>query len=58
MDAEAVAEIFIRRFYRQHGLPAIIISDRNRQFMNILWEKNMQNSPHRAKIIHNSPSTN
>ena len=39
MDAETVAEIFIRRFYRQHGLLAIIISDRNWQFVNILWKK-------------------
>ena len=39
MDAETVAEIIIRRFYRQHGLFAIIISDRNRQFVNILWKR-------------------
>ena len=39
MDAEAVAEIFIRRFYRQHGLPAAIVSDRGRQFVSILWKR-------------------
>ena len=39
MDAEAVSEIFIRKFYRQHGLPAVIIFDRGRQFVNILWKK-------------------
>ena len=39
MDAEAVAEIFIRRFYRQHGLPAVIVSDRGRQFVSILWKR-------------------
>ena len=39
MDAETVEEIFIRRFYRQHGLPAVIISDRGRQFVSILWKK-------------------
>ena len=39
INAEAVSEIFIRKFYRQHGLPAIIISDRGRQFVNILWKK-------------------
>ena len=38
MDAETIAEIFIRRFYRQHSLPAVIICDRNRQFVNILWK--------------------
>ena len=38
MDAEAVSEIFIRRFYRQHGLPAAIVSDRGRQFVSILWK--------------------
>ena len=39
MDAETVAEIFIRRFYRQHGLPAAIISDRGIQFVSILWKR-------------------
>ena len=39
MDAEAVSEIFIRRFYRQHGLPAAIVSDRGRQFVSILWKR-------------------
>ena len=39
MDAEAATEIFIRRFYRQHGLFAILMSDRGRQFVNILWKK-------------------
>ena len=36
MDTETVAEIFIRRFYHQHDLPAIIFSDRSRQIVNIL----------------------
>ena len=39
MDAEAVFEIFIRRFYCQHGLPAAIVSDRGRQFVSILWKR-------------------
>ena len=39
MDAEAMSEIFIRKFYRQHGLPAIIIFDRGRQFVSILWKR-------------------
>ena len=39
MDAEAVSKIFIRRFYRQHGLPTAIISDRGRQFVSILWKR-------------------
>ena len=43
MDAETVAEIFFPRFYRQHGLFAIIIFNQNKQFVNILWEKNMHN---------------
>ena len=30
MDAETVSEIFIRKFYRQHGLPTVIISDQNK----------------------------
>ena len=41
INAETVTEIFIREFYRQHGLPANIISDCGRQFVNILWRKNM-----------------
>ena len=39
MDAETVAKILIRRFYLQHGLPAVIISDRGKQFLNILWKR-------------------
>ena len=39
MDVEAVSEIFIRKFYRQHVLPAVIISNRSKQFVNILWKK-------------------
>ena len=39
MDVETVSEIFIRKFYRQHGLPTIIISDRNKQLRNILYKK-------------------
>ena len=39
MDAETVSEIFIRKFYRQHRLPAVIISDRSRQFVSILWKR-------------------
>ena len=36
IDAKTVSEIFIRKFYRQHGLPTIIISDRSKQFVSIL----------------------
>ena len=39
MDAEAVSEIFIRKFNRQHGLPAIINSDQGSRFLNMLWKK-------------------
>ena len=39
IDAEIVSEIFIRKFYRKHGSLATIISDRNKQFVNILWKK-------------------
>ena len=42
IDAEIVAEIFIRRSSRQQGLFAIIISERSRQFVNIFWKKNYQ----------------
>ena len=39
MDAETIAEISIRRFYPQHGLPTTIIFYRNRQFVNILYKR-------------------
>ena len=50
MDVEMVAEIFIRSFHRQHDLPTIIVSDQTRQFMNILWKKNIQNSRYQRKL--------
>ena len=37
MDVETVSEILNRKFYRQHGLPKIMIPDRNKQFVYILW---------------------
>jgi hypothetical protein len=39
LDAEAVAETFIRTFYRQHGLPRAIVSDRGTQFTGALWAR-------------------
>ena len=39
LDAETVAGIFIRRFYRQHGLRAIIISDWKKAIYEYIMEK-------------------
>lgn len=37
MDTTAVTDIFIRRFFSQHGIPAGITSDRGTQFVSELW---------------------
>jgi len=39
LTAEAVAETFIRVFYRHHGLPKAIVSDRGPQFTGALWAR-------------------
>lgn len=36
IDAEAVAQVFVRSFYRRHGLPLSIISDRGRSFVSLV----------------------
>lgn len=37
IEAEDVAKVLLRTFYRQHGLPAAIVSDRGSQFTGALW---------------------
>jgi len=39
MTAEYVAELFVRCFYRHHGLPRAIVSDRGTQFTGELWKR-------------------
>jgi transposase InsO family protein len=39
IKVETVAEIFIRTFYRHHGLPAAIVSDRGTQFVGLMWAR-------------------
>ena len=39
MTAESVAWIFIRIFYRNHGVPTAIVSDRGPQFVGALWTR-------------------
>ena len=39
IEAKDVARIFLRTFYRQHGLPAAIVSDRGPQFVGTLWKR-------------------
>jgi hypothetical protein len=38
-EAKDVARVFLRTFYRQHGLPAAIVSDRGSQFVSTLWKR-------------------
>jgi transposase InsO family protein len=37
--ADDVASVFLRTFYRNHGLPSAIVSDRGTQFVSILWKR-------------------
>jgi hypothetical protein len=39
ITAEYVAEMFVRCFYRHHGLPIAIVSDRGTQFTGDLWKR-------------------
>jgi hypothetical protein len=39
ITAEAVAERFIRCFYRHHGFPRAIVSDRGVQFVGDMWTR-------------------
>ena len=40
--ADAVAEVFLNTFYRRHGLPVSIVSDRGTQFVSALWTRTCQ----------------
>jgi predicted aspartyl protease len=37
ITSQDVAALFIRTFYRHHGLPSAIVSDRGTQFVSALW---------------------
>ena len=39
MTAEGTADLFIKLFYRHHGLPAAITSDRGSQWVNAFWKR-------------------
>jgi hypothetical protein len=39
ITAEAVAECFVRCFYRYHGFPKAIVSDRGVQFVGDMWTR-------------------
>lgn len=36
--AEDIANVFVRTWYRYHGLPRVIISDRDRRFVGRFWQ--------------------
>lgn len=42
ITADAVAGVFLRTFYRRHGLPVSIVSDRGTQFVSALWARTCQ----------------
>lgn len=37
-NAEYVAKVFLKTFYRRHGIPKTIVSDRGPQFVGDLWK--------------------
>jgi len=39
ITADAVAQLFVRSFYRHHGLPGAIVSDRGTQFVGMMWTR-------------------
>lgn len=39
INTETVARAFIRNFYRYHGFPDAIVSDRGKQFVGALWKR-------------------
>ena len=39
IEVRDVARMFLRTFYRQHGLPVAIVSDRGPQFVSALWKR-------------------
>lgn len=41
-SAEGVAKVFLHQIYRLHGLPAAIVSDRDRIFTSRFWRKLFQ----------------
>ena len=39
ISTEQLIELFIRTFYRHHGLPTSIVSDRGPQFISMVWKR-------------------
>ncbi|CAI5728962.1 unnamed protein product [Peronospora effusa] len=42
IDGESIAELFIDRGFRQHGLPVAIVSDRDPRFTSKFWKSVFQ----------------
>lgn len=38
-EAETIARLFIKCFYRYHGIPTAIVSDRGVRFVSNLWKR-------------------
>jgi transposase InsO family protein len=39
ITVEVVAEVFLYTFYRRHGIPVCIVSDRGTQFVSTMWTR-------------------
>jgi len=39
ITVEAVAKVFLYTFYRRHGIPVCIVSDRGTQFVSAMWTR-------------------
>jgi len=52
ISAEAIAKLFLRVFYRRHGIPTAIVSDRGTQFVNALWACNLSTLTDYPQTLH------
>lgn len=52
MDSSALASLFISHFFRHHGLPDKIVTDRGPTFVSAFWT-----TVQKALRIHSAPST-
>lgn len=58
-DAPNIAKLFMENFYRHHGLPSVIISDRDHIFMSKFWRsliKSLETMTAQLSAYH--PNTN
>ena len=56
IDGEGTAKLFLDRVFRQHGLPIIIISDRDPRFTGKFWKIYLQGAWHPFGHVHRGSS--